>query len=896
MTTLVNCLRGIGILAIVNVFPVSSKAQVDVNDSLALVALYNSTGGTNWSNNTNWLTGAVDTWDGITVSGGRVTQIDLNDDDNGADGDFFEGNNLSGTIPPELGNLTNLQNLRLSYNQLTGPIPPELGNLVNLQHLSLANNSLTGPIPPELGNLTNLIFLGLGQNQLTGPIPPELGNLVNLGSLGLGPNQLTGPIPPELGNLVNIFFLWFDHNQLTGPIPPELGNWVNLIGLQLQYNQLTGPIPPELGNWVNLQILWLNYNQLTGPIPPELGNLVNLQNLQLHYNQLTGPIPPELGNLVNLQNLLLHYNELTGPMPKVNVDTTINIVNNYFNFADIEINLGVAKNNIYTPQLAIPAIDTVYFVENSSVSIKIEVGGSSNNYQWYKDGVAIPGQTLDELVINSVSLSDDGIYALIISSNIITDLTLQTEEIRLIVNKAPAPPIDSLDNSNIIYSSLTYESSWDNGYSINTTQNSAYSFVPRNNYILYSVELPIVDISQNYPEPYTKDFIVAIYHDDDNKPGSLLTTVKGTAPFSWPEPLTTTTKLYFSSSTKVEVSKRYWISVFPSQLPADLGWQWNKLGVESLRYSSNPPIIGEESWISSGIDKECAYSLKGIIPPIAQNFTDSLGVGQALTLDIISEAKFDSDNILNTTITSVPQFGTYQINNDQSITYTADSALYGKEVLDYNLCNQFNLCDSATITIDVSNLPPVITLASVQLEPASKKELDISNYIYDPNGFGITTVEITYTSPNATSIEIDLDRKVLILDYSTSFFTGVDSFTMQVCDLSGDCSEKAIRVAVGELNKVFVYNAVSPNGDGLHDFLKILDLEFFAQNQVIVYDRRGNEEWSQEGYSNDDLTKAFIGVNSDGKDMLNGTYYYFISLISNSGNTYAQSGFFLLHR
>ena len=87
---------------------------------------------------------------------------------------------LRGDIPPELGNLTNLLGLELSFNELTGPIPSELGNLINLLTLSSYSNELTGSIPSALGNLVNLSYLSLGSNQLTGSIPIELGNLINL--------------------------------------------------------------------------------------------------------------------------------------------------------------------------------------------------------------------------------------------------------------------------------------------------------------------------------------------------------------------------------------------------------------------------------------------------------------------------------------------------------------------------------------------------------------------------------------------------------------------------------------------------------------------------------------------------------------------------------------------
>ena len=89
--------------------------------------------------------------------------------------------------------------LHVDSRQLTGTIPPELGSLSNLYSLGLESNGLTGEIPPELGSLSSLHSLGLGSNQLTGEIPPELGSLSSLHSLGLGSNQLTGEIPTRTG-------------------------------------------------------------------------------------------------------------------------------------------------------------------------------------------------------------------------------------------------------------------------------------------------------------------------------------------------------------------------------------------------------------------------------------------------------------------------------------------------------------------------------------------------------------------------------------------------------------------------------------------------------------------------------------------------------------------------
>ena len=115
------------------------------------------------------------------------------------------------------------ERLDLSYNQLTGSIPPEMGNLINLTLLGLTDNQLTGSISSELSNMTNLSSLYLSQNQLTGSIPPEIGNLINLERLHLYNNQFSGLIPESICDL-SIYFENDDrftiyNNQLCPPYP-----------------------------------------------------------------------------------------------------------------------------------------------------------------------------------------------------------------------------------------------------------------------------------------------------------------------------------------------------------------------------------------------------------------------------------------------------------------------------------------------------------------------------------------------------------------------------------------------------------------------------------------------------------------------------------------------------
>lgn len=138
----------------------------------ALVALYNSTNGAGWVNNTDWLaTETPCSWYGVECGWGYVTKLRLG------------ANQLSGSIPMELGNLSQLTELGLEFNQLTSSIPTELVNLAQLTWLNLAFNQLTGSLPTEIGELTQLTELYLFFNQLSGEFPSSITNLVNLTTL-----------------------------------------------------------------------------------------------------------------------------------------------------------------------------------------------------------------------------------------------------------------------------------------------------------------------------------------------------------------------------------------------------------------------------------------------------------------------------------------------------------------------------------------------------------------------------------------------------------------------------------------------------------------------------------------------------------------------------------------
>ncbi len=333
-------------------------------DRAALESLFETAGGSGWTNTDGWLEGpALAGWHGVRADSlGHVTALHLSH------------NGLTGQLPGNLEALAYLTELKLDGNtDLSGRLPLSLTRL-SLRELNYANTGLCAPadeafrswlstIPLHEGTgvecdvlpdreilkavyaatggsewtnrenwLTEaplgdwhgvrvdghgaVVELSLGINNLRGSIPPELGDFANLEYLDLSSNELSGPIPPELGNLVNLSRLYLSHSDLSGPIPTELGNLAKLKNLVLWNNNLTGPIPPELGNLVNLSRLYLSHNELSGPIPPELGNLVNLSRLYLSHNELSGPIPPEFGGLSELVAFVVRGNAgMSGSLP-----------------------------------------------------------------------------------------------------------------------------------------------------------------------------------------------------------------------------------------------------------------------------------------------------------------------------------------------------------------------------------------------------------------------------------------------------------------------------------------------------------------------------------------------------------------------------------------------------
>ena len=195
----------------------------------------------------------------------------LGDDDTSCDPIGAECDNGDVGLWGECYSIETTTELDLSYDNLSGSIPSDIGLLTNLTHLNLSTNILTGQIPTEIGNLINLITLDLSANKnafgdnigLTGGIPKEIGNLTNLISLKLNNNSL-GCYETWNGDFCNEEC---EFNGCSNEIPPEIGNLTNLTELHLAYNFLGGLAPDLICNSYVFSSSGVGHNNFCHPYP-----------------------------------------------------------------------------------------------------------------------------------------------------------------------------------------------------------------------------------------------------------------------------------------------------------------------------------------------------------------------------------------------------------------------------------------------------------------------------------------------------------------------------------------------------------------------------------------------------------------------------------------------------
>lgn len=141
-------------VALCALLAVCARATLPSGEQSALVAFFHATGGSAWRNHTGWLEAGTDpcAWFGVTCAGAAAGVQHVSTL-------FLSNNNLVGTLPEELGGLTELTAIDLGLNKLTGPLPASFAHLTKLYAISLKENTFSGPIDFSLMGLSLLFSL-----------------------------------------------------------------------------------------------------------------------------------------------------------------------------------------------------------------------------------------------------------------------------------------------------------------------------------------------------------------------------------------------------------------------------------------------------------------------------------------------------------------------------------------------------------------------------------------------------------------------------------------------------------------------------------------------------------------------------------------------------------------
>ncbi len=264
----------------------------------------------------------------------------------------------------------------------------------------------------------------------------------------------------------------------------------------------------------------------------------------------------------------------------------------------------------------------------------------------------------------------------------------------------------------------------------------------------------------------------------------------------------------------------------------------------------------------------CEEELK----PIANFDTTRTVAGQSITIKVtLNDSLRGADTFR---ITRRPFNGVAAFDTLNNIRYTPNPSFCGKDTLIYEVCNR-NGCDTAIVYITVSCVPPIAVDDSArtkynQLTPIAVTLNDTLN--------GTDSIAIV-TQPTRGSVLIQADKTI---NYTPSLnFCGKDSFQYVICNRVG-CDSAWVRIDVSCGDTLIIYNAISPNGDGKNDGFYIRGIENYPENEVVVFNRWGNEVYRKKGYRNDEAWQGLW----NGMAVPDGTYFYCIYLNDSTGKKY----------
>ncbi|KAJ3669903.1 hypothetical protein LUZ60_010227 [Juncus effusus] len=219
---------------------------------------------------------------------------------------------LAGSLPEELGLLSDLALFHLNSNYFNGSLPNSFNSSLKYLHeIDISNNKLSGPFPSQLLCIPNLKYLDIRYNMFCGEIPSQLFDR-DFDAIFINNNHFEFSLPDTLGNS-KVSVLVLANNKISGCIPKSIMNMRHTLNqLILLNSNITSCIPPEIGNLDQLTVFDISFNEIEGTLPESIGNMKNLEQLDVAHNNLRGDIPEVICELPNLKNFTYSYNYFCG--------------------------------------------------------------------------------------------------------------------------------------------------------------------------------------------------------------------------------------------------------------------------------------------------------------------------------------------------------------------------------------------------------------------------------------------------------------------------------------------------------------------------------------------------------------------------------------------------------
>ncbi|KAF5800016.1 putative leucine-rich repeat-containing, plant-type, leucine-rich repeat domain superfamily [Helianthus annuus] len=223
--------------------------------------------------------------------------------------------NISGSLPEDLGLLTDLALFHINTNRFCGTVPKSFKKLSLLYELDISNNRFSGDFPSVVLSLPSLKFLDIRFNQFKGEVPSDLYNL-KLDAIFINNNLFETSFPKNLGNSP-VSVIVFANNAIKGCLPSSIKKMSETLEeLMLVNVSLSGCLTPDIGSLRKLRVLDVSQNSLVGMLPESIGNMKSLEQLNVAHNKFSGDIPTSICSLPRLENFTYSDNYFFGE-PKI---------------------------------------------------------------------------------------------------------------------------------------------------------------------------------------------------------------------------------------------------------------------------------------------------------------------------------------------------------------------------------------------------------------------------------------------------------------------------------------------------------------------------------------------------------------------------------------------------